>query len=147
MAMQGSSASCDGHHGGMGRNTADSTVSSRGLPKQIASLTSRPVPKKCCKMRAHGCDLHPPVPCCRLSLLPYYTAIVFSTSFPHQLSMDKNANQKTHMRVGKDGDEQSCLPTGMNMLHQVFRTQGASSSKCSWPIAPAAAALQAMPSG
>lgn len=68
-------------------------------------------------------------------------------SFPHQLSMAKGANQKTHTRVRKDGDKRCSLPAGMNMLHQVSRAQGAGSSQCSWPIAPGASALWAVPRG
>lgn len=121
VAMEESPAPCDGHHGRVGWTTAGYTVSSWGLPKQIASLTSRPVPQKCCNVCVHGCvhGLYPPVSCWKLSVLPYHPDMAYSSSFPHQLSMDKNANPKTHMRVGKDGDEQSCLPAGMNMPHRV----------------------------
>ena len=70
-----------------------------------------------------------------------------SYSLPHQLSVVKGANQKTHTRPGKNGDEWCFLPAGMNTLHQVFRAQRAGSSQHFWPIGPGAPVLWAMPRG
>lgn len=89
--------------------------------------------RKCCNMCVHGWNLHPPAPAAGSPSCPPP-----GYSFPHQVSMAKGTNQKTHMRVGKDGDKRcalswdehapSCLQGPGNQQQQVFLAH------CPWSI-------------